>query len=327
MFTSREIKNIKGVRIIKLGLITSWDNLIGRISFIFDSFIYLSKQKYDLIHAFPFIAGLPAFLAGITKKTPVVFSVFALSSQSKKNNSLFSLSRILIEDLLTLHIPYTLLLTDNREFLKQHKKKKMVYIPDGVDLELFEGVNVRKSKYPQILFVGRFHKQKGIENLLKAMPIIIKKIPNIRLVMIGYGAEEQKIREYIFNNNLNSYVTIKSPRYGRDLASEYKYSHLLVLPSLYEGQGIVVLEAWAAKIPVIATRVGSLKDLIENDKNGYLVDPNNPYQLARRITELLVSEKRINMGRNGFNLVKEYYTWDKSVKKVYQEYKKLAILR
>lgn len=306
-----------------MGLITSWDNLIGRISFIFDSFIYLSKQKYDLIHAFPFIAGLPAFLAGITKKTPVVFSIFALSSQSKKNKSLFSLFRILIENLLTLHIPYTLLFTDNREFLKQHKKKNIVYIPDGVDLELFESVNVRKSKYPQILFVGRFHKQKGIENLLKAMPIIIKKIPNIRLVMVGYGAEEQKIKRYIFNNNLSSYITIKSPRYGRDLVSEYKHSYLLVLPSLYEGQGTVVLEAWTAKIPVIATKVGSLKYLIENGKNGYLVSPNKPHELAYATIKLLTSNKRNTMGSNGFQLVKQRFTWQKVVQTVHQKYLKL----
>ncbi len=262
---------------------------------------------------------MPSFLIGKINKTPVVFSAFALQIQSNYNRNEFS---ALIENLLTFFLPYDLLITDNQELSK--KKKGIVYIPNGVDINMFESVRVVKSRLPRIIFVGRFHPQKGIDSLLDSLPLLTKKFPKLKVVLIGYGQEEGKIRTFINKNKLAKYVEIKKPLFGRALVKEYKRSHVLVLPSRYEGFGIVVIEAWAAGLPVVVSNVGTLKYIVKDGINGYLVNHGDHHQLADKITRILKNQfMSKKMGINGYRLVKEKYNWGKVVEKLYIHYLKL----
>lgn len=294
---------------VRLGLVGEWFEFLPRLSFIIATFKYLLFNKFDIIHAFPFIAGIPAFFAGFLSKTPVIFSVFALNG--------------IVEKVITFYIPYQLLITDNFDLYKNNFSKRMVYVPNGVDIKLFDGVKIKKSKYPRILFVGRFHPQKGVMTLLKAIPNLRKKIPNIKFVLIGYGILKKNIEKFISKNNLFNWVEVKSPVIGENLVKEYKQSYLLVLPSLYEGGGIVVLEAWAAKIPVITTAVGSLKYIVKDGINGYLIKSHSSQKLARAIYKMIMNKQEKKMGENGYYLVKSEYTWKKSVDKLYEVYRTL----
>ncbi len=310
----------KNISVIRLGLVSSWNNPIGRLSFMISVFFHLINKRYDLIHAFPFISGLPSRIAGYLLKTPVVFSIFALSSQDKTNHKISNKIRILIEHFLTFTLPYDLLITDNLENIKKHNRDKIIYIPNGVDIDLFDSVTIEKEKIMTILFVGRFHPQKGIQTLLKSIKQIRKKISRIHFTLVGYGPLENHIKEYINKYNLDKFIFIKKPLYSKELVKEYKRSHLLVLPSLYEGQGIVVFEAWAAKIPVITTKVGLLKHVVKDGYNGYLIQQN---RLSQSIFKMIKDKNRAQMGKNGYNTVKKEYTWEISVNKLYQEYNKL----
>lgn len=316
-------KKRANLRIIQFNSKGQWNSLFSRLIFIVQTFLFLLHNNYDLMHAFPFISGLPVFIAGFLKKIPVVFSVFAISSQYKGYQGFSFKINNLLENFFTQLLPYKLLITDNQLFFKKYKKKNIVYIPNGVDINLFESIKVKKSRIPQLLFVGRFHKQKGLDCLIKSIDYLKKKIRTFKLLLIGWGPEEDIIRMLIQSYGLQSYIKLRSPVYGKALISEYKRSQMLILPSLYEGQGIVVFEAWAAKIPVITTKVGSLKYLIKNGINGFLVNPDKPRQLADTIYKLLKNNKRSQMGINGFNLVEKEYTWEKAVSRLYKEYLKL----
>lgn len=276
-------------------------------------FLYLLKSNYDIIHAFPFISALPAWLYGLISRKPIVFSVFAL-----KNNWL--------ENFLSFGLSYNLLVTDNLEIAKQYRRKNIniKYLPDGVDIESFDKVKInKKGRFPRLLFVGRFHAQKGLPNLLKAVKNLILDFPNLKLILIGYGSIEKELKLLAGRLGIKKYIQIKKPKFGVDLIKEYKKSHIFVLPSLYEGQGIVVLEAWAAKIPVVATKVGSLSSLIESGINGYLVLPDSVDDLVNKIEMLLKNKKLTKMGENGYSLVKQKFYWDVIVQKLYREYIKL----
>lgn len=313
------LEKISNLKIIKFGPSLAWNDIFARLLFIVKTFLHLLSNNYDVVHAFPFVSGLSAWLYGLLSKKPVIFSVFALKSQ-KKGRPLIDIEEIL-ENFLTFSLSYKLLITDNKEILEKHKNKNIIYIPNGVDIESFDKVKINKDTFPRLLFVGRFHKQKGIHILLKVIEPLTKYFPSLKLILVGYGDQEKVIKELINRHKINGYVEIKTPLYGDDLIKEYKKSHVLVLPSLYEGQGIVVFEAWAAKLPVVVSQVGNLKYIVKEGINGYLVKPNKSTDLFSKILKVLKNQKRDSMGLAGYKLVKKEYTWDKVVNKLIRQYR------
>ena len=103
----------------------------------------------------------------------------------------------------------------------------------------------------------------------------------------------------------------------------FKSSHLFILPSLAEGQPITLLEAWAAKLPVVASSVGSVPFFV-NRRNGYLVKLANEKILAETILKAINNKKLPLLGENGFRLVRKNYTWDKAAQTYLKVYEKLA---
>lgn len=318
---SRELKDFKNIKVIRLGKRSKWNSISARLLFIVRSFVFLLKHQYDLVHAFPFIAGLPVFLAFLFNRKPLIYSVFALPSLSQKGQIS---PESLIQDFLTYKIPYSLIITDNYDYFTKNRQKNICYLPNGVDIRLFNQVKAKKSSFPRLLFVGRLHKQKGLAELIKSLPEIIKAIPDLKLIIIGWGQEEQNIRKLITEYRLNSSVEIKKPKFGKELIAEYKKSHYLILPSQYEGQGLVIMEAWAAGIPVISTDVGSNRFLIKNNHNGFLISVNEKDVLTKIIIQAFRKKNIVQMGQNGYMLVKKNYTWNIVVKKLYSIYQRLT---
>ena len=312
-FPNQKIQTLpKNLKIIYLGPRLPWNNNFSRLIFILLSFKYLLGKKYDIVHAFPFVAGFPVLAASHFNKTPTIFSVFALNT----NN--------LLEKFLVLKLRYSAQITDNTEFLKISNKNKVYYVPDGVDISQFNKVKVAKYKVPTILFVGRFHPQKSISLLLQVANDLCKKIKNLKFVLVGYGREEKNIRDFVSSNNLKGRILPKGKLIGKKLIEEYKKASIFVLPSLYEGQGIVVLEAWAAKLPVIATRVGSLKQIVKDKENGILVNPGDYKGLEKAIIGLLFAKDIDKYGQRGYEIVKKNYSWDETAKKIFKIYQTLT---
>ena len=110
--------------------------------------------------------------------------------------------------------------------------------------------------------------------------------------------------------------------YNADLIREYKSSNIFILPSLYEGQPLTLLEAWAARLPVIATDVGDNKYFVKNEINGYLVPAKNITALSKAILKSLNNVYIQTMGENGFDFVKNNHTWDIVAKQTYEIYSK-----
>ena len=120
---------------------------------------------------------------------------------------------------------------------------------------------------------------------------------------------------------LNDFVNFRGKIYGDDLIKEYKSSHLFILPSLYEGQPLTLLEAWGAKLPVLVTDVGGNKDFV-NEENGVLVNSKDVNGLSKELLKLVNKDRNAlkQMGLSGYQMVKENYTWDKVAKKTWRVY-------
>ena len=198
-------------------------------------------------------------------------------------------------------------------FLNLDKKSKIQIIRNGVNLEtLVSKVNFKEkykidSKF--ILFVGRFSKSKGIENLINALNIIKneKILSDVRLVIMGVDfGFEQKMEELVERFGLSEKIIIIKNPPREDVISAYGESEFLILPSQWELSPLVPLESFAFKKPVISTRSHGIPFTVKDDKTGILVEPENSEELSKAIIKLLQDDDlRKRLGMNGYEFVHE----------------------
>ncbi len=175
-------------------------------------------------------------------------------------------------------------------------------IANGIDLDRFVMTNEQMHRgarqktdmgdgpliginTPLIGVVARLSNVKGIDVLIRAMPLILKEIPSANLLIAGQGPQEAALKKLTQDLKLTAHVHFKSTvNQTQDLLCAFD---VFVMPSLMEGLGLSVMEAQACGIPVVASSIGGLVDLIEDGRSGYLVPVNDPAALANRVIEVL----------------------------------------
>lgn len=197
--------------------------------------------------------------------------------------------------------------------LKSLPQIEVKVIPNGVDQELFNlsGTKREEPREINILFAGRFTPQKGLDFLLKSLSILPPHIPSIRLWLAGDGPERgqiEKLAHEIGRDGLK--ITFLGWQLRPQLYQLYQEADIFVLPSRDEGMPNVLLEAMAAALPVVATRVPGSEELVRDGGNGFLVDKEDLKGLAQAL-EKLVSQPGIRrqMGMEGRKIAREY-SWE-----------------
>jgi len=197
-------------------------------------------------------------------------------------------------------------------------------VPNGVDLEEFpmSANPPRNEPKTRVLFVGRgYLRQKGLLDLVRATGLVSRDL-DIRLVIAGedWGGHES-IRSLARKSKLHDRIEIVGPLSRPDLLHEYASADILVLPSQFESFPIVLLEAMAAGLPVVATRVGGIPDILDEGETGVLVEPGNPLTLAKALEGLVRDgPSRRNMGRRARAKAMDF-SWGTIVPKIRQVYK------
>lgn len=209
---------------------------------------------------------------------------------------------------------------------------KVHVVPNGVDIEKFKPSGKEKSRtllnLPQdkkiVLFVGALRKIKGVDYLIEAAKSFVGT--NTVLYMVGRDdglkkSLEKRAQELkIFN-----YIKYTGPVNHEDIPLWISASDILVLPSLSEGRPNVVLEALSCEIPVVATDVGGIPELMVDGETGYLVPAKNPEELSEKINKLLEdASRREKMGRLGRkSIIQRGLTWEAHAKSTVEIYSKL----
>lgn len=315
------LKLPKNLRVFKLGPKSQPGNLISIIAFLVRSFFFILRRDYDLVHAHAFLPGITAKLLAHIKGIPSIFTVHGTSLGTKLNNPL----KRFIERFILTSIAYNAQITVSQDFLKINNVNRNInYIPNGVDIDDFDKVTVAKQTWPTLIFVGRLHKQKNLVNLLKATSAVSQDLPDVRLQIVGDGPEKTRLVRIVTQLKLERSVKFLGEVTGRDLIKLYKSSQLFILPSIYEGQPLTLLEAWAAKLPVATTKTGDCQYLVKDGVNGYLIASPGDYQAIATIIKKALNNKKLpTLGESGYNLVKKKFSWDQSADLTYQLYKKL----
>lgn len=310
------------LRVIRLGPISKFDNLFGRLWFLVQSFFYLSSSHYDIVNAQAFLPAIPAKFSSRFTHTPVVFTVHGtgLGAWDEMQRGIVGKFKLFLEKRLLFKTQYSKVVSVGEDFLQYPNVNKDIQaIHNGVDTSPFDQMNQKKNPIFTLLFVGRLHPQKGLTYLLRAVKSVVERGVELQLHIIGSGKEERDLREEAKRLGIDPYIRFYGKVFGSDLIREYKASHAFVLSSIYEGQPLTILEAWAAKLPVIATKVGGVPSLIEEGKDGFLVDPRNEKDLAAAILRCM-SADQLFIGEYGYEKVRKNFSWEKTASMFFNLY-------
>lgn len=190
-------------------------------------------------------------------------------------------------------------------------------IPNGITQKEY-------SPYPNtrtIAFVGRMELIKGVDLL----PDLLAKLKSdVKLIMVGKGPERPLLERLFQRNGLSSRVTWTGDIEPEAVMEILGHSDLLVLPSRYEPQGRVVLEAMSIGRPFVASRVGGIQDMLRSGKEGILVDSNDLAEVSRAVQQILENPDQAQaMGINGRKTVRQFYSWGILGKEIQAVYKSL----
>jgi glycosyltransferase involved in cell wall biosynthesis len=199
-------------------------------------------------------------------------------------------------------------------------------VANPVDIDCFKPqVKKEKDREKVILYAGRLEFRKGVHVLAKAIPFVLKEIPEAKFIFIGSdcGMKHYILRK-IIEFNCGDSVVLKEEISRENLVNYYQNSSACVIPSLWENHPYVCLEAMSCGIPVIASRVAGLAEIIKDRETGILLQPGSFKELSRRIIELLKDEKlRHAIGTNARKCMELNYTPGKIMKQTLDIYEDL----
>ncbi|MFX1518427.1 MAG: glycosyltransferase family 4 protein [Promethearchaeota archaeon] len=208
-------------------------------------------------------------------------------------------------------------------------KLKLVY--PGVDPDKFttnlDGSFMR-DKYnctgdPIILTVCRLVERKGIKYLIDALPSIQKEFPKVQLVIVGDGPETNALMTQAKRLGIMNSTIFCGTVPDQELPYFYAIADVFILPAIIdstgdtEGLGVVMLEAMASEVPVVASKVGGIPEALNYGKAGILIEQKNPKQIAESVISILSdNELRKSLGKKGRDWVMRTFSWDQLAKKI-----------
>lgn len=282
-------------------------------------------DSFDLIHLHGY-GQFPTYLAPIckVKKVPVVITTHSDAGLPSIRKKIFDI----IIPRITLDNAAKIIAVSNHEkdvLIKRGvNRDKIVVIPNGINLDEFKAVNnVKRDNSTKIVaYAGRIDiEQKGLDILVSALAKIKFKTRDVRLRLIGpdWGAIDK-----LLDLATRLEVKDKIEYFGAVSRSEFKKllseADLFVLPSRFEPFGLVILEAMACKVPVIASNVGGIPEIVEHGKNGLLFEREDVDSLASLIDEILTNEDYANeIVQRAYSSI-ERFSWKRIVKEVINVY-------
>lgn len=200
-------------------------------------------------------------------------------------------------------------------------KERIAVIPNGIDTDFFDNItpdpNLRQSLEISpddfvIICVANFHPNKGHRYLLEAFEATYQKHTNVRLLLIGDGAERNNLERQIVNYQSKENILFLGRR--TDVPQLLKISDCFVLPTLFEGMSNAIMEAMASGLPVITTDIPENRFLVRNGETGILVAVHSADEIVDNIQKIIGSKS--SLGENARNFMKENFSITLSARKL-----------
>jgi len=295
-------------------------------------FILLAKAPTLVhIHATDYLnffeSSLYLFVAKLLRKKTIIH-IHATYFETFYNNSNLII-KALIRKILSMTDRLIVLSPNTQIFFEKispSSKISVISNTSEIPARLNEEMDIRKndSTTVKVLFVGSEEaKRKGFYDVIKAIPIVAAKCgSNILFIFAGiYDLEKQTIIKEA--NNLYHCVNYFGFLEKDEMLKTRLKSDIYILPSYAEGLPVAMLEAMAAGLPVVSTRVGSIPEVIEEDVNGFLIEPGDYETLAEKIVELAGDQElRQTMGKRNVEKIRKSYSSESAMQhlsEIYQE--------
>ena len=218
---------------------------------------------------------------------------------------------------------------------KEGFSKDVIAVSNGIDLNRFKPTNdgsYLKQKYaiptdrPVLLYAGRLDKEKKVEVILQALSFILS-VTNVHLVLAGVGNKKQILRKLAEKLNIQQAVTFTGFVSEKDWQNIYRIADIFVIASIAELQSIVTMEAMASGLPVVATNVMALPELVHDGGNGYLFSDGDSETLAKEVLKILSNKNlQTQMSKKSLEII-QVHDINKTVDKYESLYKEVIINR
>jgi len=311
---------------------TFMDNIKYLFNSVRKSQKIIKDEKIDIIHSNNFSPALAGgILSFLTSKPHItsIWDIFSLCGKDywkrwgKQNN----VSKIHVKigamfEKLIIKIPcraiHTISQATNDDLIQFGAKKKIHMI-----LPSIEKIDSVKNQVNPFCFIviGRLVFYKNIEVLVKAINIVRKTEPQIKLIIVGGGPEEEVIKNLIYENKLESNIELRGFVSTEEKFRLISQSNAFLFPSLCEGFGLVILEAFSQNKPVLVSNVRPMSDIVSNNQTGYVLEPHNENEWANKILELVKNpDISLKMGIKGKETLEKEYSIQQMYEKIIQMY-------
>lgn len=328
----KEIEKIPALHLKKFGFKSHPWNLIMQVGYMMWIFFHLllNGKKYSLYHAQGATCAAAMKAASWFTRVPTLVTVHGNHIFEKS----WTLKKV-IHRVMFLETKYTQEVSIAENFLKAvNVNEHIAVVPYGVNTEPFDAVPARRSPERfNVLYVGRIDFQKGLDNLLKATKKVIESNGFIQshkdfmLHLVGDGPDRSVLEKLTKKLGIEKYVHFYGYTMGEDLVELYKSCDLFVMPSRTEAFPLSVLEAGAARLPILATNTGDLRNMVIENVNGHLVEPDDVDELAYYLEYFAGNPHLETLGQGSYDIVTQEYSWDKTIQKMLRIYESLVTQR
>lgn len=271
----------------------------------------LRGGKFDVLWIHGVAQGMR--LAFVPKWPPLVVTVYGsdvIPREGRKPGRLSTLlaARVLrVAQVITAASPYLASFTDERF---PHTAGKMVVVPFGVDSEVFKPPSRFPDGVPRIIFAKGMQSIYGLDVLLRAAALLAERGASFEIVIAGPG-DSEPYRQQAADLGITSRVRFLGQLDHTELAPLLQEAAVFVMPTVVrESFGVAAIESLASGVPVVASRIGAIPDVVADGDTGLLFAPGNHEELAARIGTLLEQpELRSSMGSKGRKHVRDHYEW------------------
>lgn len=287
----------------------------------------IRTKNVDIVHTHGYRANFYGRVASLLSKAKHYATVHVSLFDYKDSPSILRVAYMFIERILSFKTSKFICISKamaNDLYRLKISGKKISIIPNGVDLKRFHPrlvPNKIREQFcisPQTLLIGtagRFVPEKGQIHLLKALKLLKGKGSNIKCLFLGDGPLLDELKRNAADCGVENMCIFAGTR--KDIEEIYPILDLFVLPSIREPFGLVLLEAMASQIPVLAFSSGGPQEFIESGFNGILSPPKNSYRLAEEIQLLLQNKtKAKSLAVEGRKSVKQNYNIQNTVSKI-----------
>ena len=294
------------------------------------------EGPFDVIHAHDWLVAYAAKTLKDSFKMPIVSTIHA--TEAGRNSGIHDETQRYINDtewMLTYESTEVIV---NSNYMKNELQRlfglpfeKINVVPNGVNLNLYSGVERDyefRRKYAAdnekiILFVGRLVYEKGIQNLISAMPKVLNSYHDAKLVVAGKGGMMDELKAQVNAMGISQKVYFTGYLNSKDVTKMYKCADVAVFPSTYEPFGIVALEGMLSGTPIVVSDIGGLNEIVEHGVNGMKSYTGNSNSLADSILNLLFDPALCyNIAKKAKQKVKDNYNWAKIAQDIHFIYQK-----